>query len=131
MTTLPTRYVSASLPYVNALPHVGYAFELVLADALARAEKGRGKDTVLVTGTDDNSLKNVRAAAGAGQPVADFVDGKARAFQALPAKLDVELSAFVRTSQSAEHRAAVEHVFRRCVLSGDVYKKHYQGPYCV
>jgi methionyl-tRNA synthetase len=131
MTTLPSHFVSASLPYVNALPHVGYAFELVLADAIARAQRARGKDTVLVTGTDDNSLKNVRAAADAGQSVAAFVDGKAAAFQTLPERLGVELSAFVRTSTSAAHRAAVEHVFSRCNASGDVYKKHYRGLYCV
>ncbi len=131
MTTLPTHFVSASLPYVNALPHVGYAFELILADAIARAQRARGRDAVLVTGTDDNSLKNVRAAADAGQPVAAFVDGKAAAFQALSARLGVELSAFVRTGASAAHRAAVEQVFLRCAARGDVYKKHYQGLYCV
>ena len=131
MTTLTTRFVSASLPYVNAVPHIGYAFELVLADAIARASRERRVDTVLVSGTDDNSLKNVRAAADAGESVAAFVDAKAAAFQALPDKLGVKLDGFARTSRSAVHRAAVEHVFRRCTERGDVYKKHYRGLYCV
>src|SRR5688572_17718792 len=106
MTILPTSFVSASLPYVNALPHVGYAFELVLADAIARAQRGRGQDSVLVSGTDNNSIKNGRAAANAAQPVDAFVDEKAAAFRGLPRKLGVELDAFVRTSRSPVHRAA-------------------------
>jgi methionyl-tRNA synthetase len=125
------HFVSASLPYVNALPHVGFAFELVLADAIARAQRQRGADTVLVTGTDDNSLKNVRAAETARLPVADFVDAKALAFEALPAKLGVALDGFVRTSRSRTHRAAVEQVFTRCAARGDVYQKTYEGLYCV
>lgn len=130
-TPAPYRYVSASLPYVNASPHVGYAFELVLADAVARAQRCAGADTVLVTGTDDNSLKNVRAAQAEGLPVDTFVDAKAGAFASLPPLLGVQVDAFVRTSRSAEHRAAVEHVFRRCLARGDVYRRRYQGQYCV
>ncbi len=131
MNTTIHRFVSASLPYVNAEPHLGYAFELVLADALAREHRTRGDQVLLVTGTDDNSLKNARAALAAGIPVQLFVDEHARAFEVLAEKLDVQPDAFVRTSRDAGHRAAVSHVFERCRERGDVYKQRYRGRYCI
>ena len=51
--------ITTAIPYVNAPPHVGFAMELVLADAIARHRRLRGDDVRFVTGTDENSLKNV------------------------------------------------------------------------
>ena len=61
-----TFYISTAIPYVNAAPHVGFGFELLLADALARFERQQGRDVWFQTGTDENSLKNVRAAQALG-----------------------------------------------------------------
>ncbi len=126
-----THFISASLPYVNATPHLGYAFELVLADTLARWRRASGHDVVLVSGTDDNSLKNVRAAHAAGVDVQSFVDDRARGFERLAESLAVRPDGFVRTSRDAGHQFAVRHVFERCRERGDVYKKRYRGRYCV
>src|SRR6185295_13674231 len=60
---MTTSLVTTAIPFVNARPHVGFAYELVLADILARHRRRRGRDVRFVTGTDDNSLKNVAAAA--------------------------------------------------------------------
>ena len=59
---MTTSFISTAIPYVNAHPHLGFAYELVLADVLARHRRRRGHDVHFVTGTDDNSLKNVAAA---------------------------------------------------------------------
>ena len=67
-------YVTTSIPYVNADPHLGHALELVQADVLARHRRLRGDDVRLQSGTDDNALKNVQAAEQAGLPVQEFVD---------------------------------------------------------
>src|SRR5436189_4144052 len=76
-------YITTAIPFVNGDPHIGFALECVQADVLARHRRLRGDDVRFLSGTDDNSLKNVEAAAAAGLPVARFVDAKARRFEAL------------------------------------------------
>ncbi len=66
-------YITTTIPYVDGDPHVGFALELVKADVLARHARQRDGQVRLASGTDDNSLKNVWAAALAGVPVADYV----------------------------------------------------------
>ncbi|MFD0851600.1 class I tRNA ligase family protein, partial [Actinomadura adrarensis] len=68
------RYITTTIPYVNARPHLGFALELVQADVLARHRRRAGDQVRFQTGTDDNSLKNVLAAEAAGVPVQDLVD---------------------------------------------------------
>ena len=61
-----TCFVSTSIPYVNARPHIGFALELVQADVIARWSRLCGRDTFFLSGTDENALKNVQAAAKEG-----------------------------------------------------------------
>ncbi|MBV2354146.1 methionine--tRNA ligase [Streptomyces sp. J2-1] len=125
------HYLTTTIPYVNARPHLGFALELVQADALARHHRLRGREVRLVSGTDDNSLKNVLAAEAAGTDVQAFVDGNAAAFAALAGPLSLSLDDFVRTSGAPRHRAGVEELWRRCAASGDLYRRAYEGLYCV
>ncbi|MFI7418715.1 methionine--tRNA ligase [Nonomuraea sp. NPDC049684] len=74
-------YITTTIPYVNARPHLGHALELVQADVLARRHRRRGEPVRFQTGTDDNSLKNVLAAEAEGLPVREFVDRNAAAFE--------------------------------------------------
>jgi methionyl-tRNA synthetase len=67
-------FISTAIPYVNARPHIGFAFEAVLADAVARYHRARGRDVFFLTGTDDNSLKNVEAAEQRGIPTEQLVE---------------------------------------------------------
>ncbi|MFD0419963.1 methionine--tRNA ligase [Streptomyces sp. NPDC127108] len=131
MTTPRTTYVTTTIPYVNARPHLGFALELVQADVLARHRRHRGDEVRFLTGTDDNSLKNVLAAEAHGVPVRDFVDRNADAFAALRAPLALSFDDFIRTSRDPRHRVGVERLWRRCADSGDLYRKHYEGLYCV
>jgi len=124
-------YLSAALPYVNAAPHLGHAFELCLADALARYRRQSGRDLVFVTGSDDNSLKNVRAAEVAERPIQELVAENAERFVELGRALGVELDDFVATSRDPRHAPAVHELWRRCAASGDLYQKPYRGLYCV
>ena len=73
-------YVTTTIPYVNARPHLGFALELVQADVLARHHRPRGDEVRFLTGTDDNSLKNVLAAEAEGLPTQELVDRNAAAF---------------------------------------------------
>lgn len=127
---MTTSFISTAIPYVNARPHLGFAYELVLADILSRHRRRRGRDVRFVTGTDDNSLKNVQAAAREGVTPRQLVDRNASAFQALGPLLGISADDFIRTSSDPRHRAAVEWLWRACAASGDLFRQTWEGHYC-
>jgi len=127
---MTTSLITTAIPFVNAEPHLGFAYELVLADILARHHRARGRDVRLVCGTDDNSLKNVAAAAAAGLPVRELVDRNAAAFRALGPLLAIEPDDFVETSRDPRHRVAVDWLWRRCAAAGDLERRTWTGRYC-
>jgi methionyl-tRNA synthetase len=129
--TATRTYITTTIPYVNARPHLGFALELVQADVLARRARQRGESVRALTGTDDNSLKNVLAAQAEGVPVRELVDRNAAAFAALRAPLDLSFDDFIRTSSDPRHRSGVERLWELCDARGDLYRKHYSGLYCV
>ncbi|MDE0054451.1 MAG: methionine--tRNA ligase [Gammaproteobacteria bacterium] len=126
-----TLYISTSIPYVNAAPHLGFAQELVIADAMARHYQRRGFDVRFQTGSDENSLKNVRAAQDAGMPVEDWVASHAEQFRSLKETLDLSFDDFIRTSSEQRHALGVEALWQHCMAGGDLYRRHYRGLYCV
>jgi methionyl-tRNA synthetase len=125
---MTATYITTTIPYVNARPHIGHALELVQADVLARYRRGRGEAVRFQSGTDDNSLKNVLAAQAAGTGVREFVDRNAGAFAALGSVLSVSFDDFIRTSRDPRHRPGVERFWRAC--SADLYRRRYEGLYC-
>jgi methionyl-tRNA synthetase len=127
---MTTSFITTAIPYVNARPHLGFAYELVLADILARHRRRRGRDVRFVTGTDDNSLKNVAAAAREGLTPRALVARNAAAFRALGPLLDVAPDDFIETSNDPRHRPAVDWLWRRCAANGDLYRKQWSGRYC-
>ena len=131
MTAHDPIYITTTIPYVNARPHVGHALELVQADVLARHYRRRGHLVRYQTGTDDNSLKNVLAAQAAGLSVRELVDRNAGAFSDLAGHLSLSADDEIRTSSDARHQPGVHRLWRACEESGDIYRKHYSGLYCV
>src|SRR5215207_2611656 len=123
-------YITTAIPFVNGDPHIGFALECVQADVLARHRRLRSEQVRFLSGTDDNSLKNVEAADRAGVPVADFVAAKAERFAALRGPLELSHDDFIRTSVDPRHRPGVERLWRACEASGDLYQRHYEGLYC-
>ncbi len=124
-----TSYVTTSIPYVNARPHVGFALELVQADVLARWRRLRGEETFFLTGADENALKNVQAAAREGLTPREFCDRNAAVFQDLLAALGISADRFIRTS-GEDHFRGVSKLWGVC-RKGDIYRQRYQGLYCV
>jgi methionyl-tRNA synthetase len=124
-------YISSTLPYVNARPHLGFALELVQADVLARQHRLAGDQVRFQTGTDDNSLKSVLAASAEGSTVGQFVGRNSRAFAGLRGPLGLSADDFIATSSDPRHRPGVERLWRACARSGDLYTRPYQGRYCV
>jgi methionyl-tRNA synthetase len=123
-----TCFISTAIPYVNARPHLGFAYELVLADILARHRRGRGDRVCFTTGTDEHSQKNVDAATREGLPTRVLVDRNAAAFAALGDLLDVQTDELIRTSLDPRHRARVESLWRAC--ANDLYRARWSGRYC-
>jgi methionyl-tRNA synthetase len=128
MTTSTSSFITTAIPYVNARPHLGFAYELVLADVLARHRRSRGRDVRFVTGTDDHSLKNVVAASREGVATRELVDRNASAFRALGPLLDISADDFIATSKDPRHRTAVEWLWRRC--RDDLHSRLWNGRYC-
>jgi len=123
-------YITTAIPYVNGDPHLGFALECVQADVLARHRRLRGERVRFLSGTDDNSLKNVEAAEAAGEPTAEYVNAKAERFAALREPLELSYDDFIRTSVDPRHWPAAERLWRACAASGDLYERYYEGLYC-
>ena len=128
---MTTTYLTVAIPYVNASPHLGYAYELVEADIYARASRAAGNRVRFLGGTDDFSLKNVLAAEAARQSTAEFVKANSARFEELAGPLELSFDDFIKTSSDRRHTPAVERLWRACLKNGDLYKRSYEGDYCV
>src|SRR3989339_1886120 len=122
-------YITTAIPYVNAQPHIGFALELIQTDAVARFHRQLGEDVWLLTGTDENALKNVQAAEQAGQLTKDFVTEMSAKFRQLPTILEISNDDFIRTTEKKHHLGA-QKLWRSCKPQ-DIYRKSYSGLYCV
>ncbi len=128
MADKKTFYITTTLPYVNADPHIGFAFELVEADIIARYYKLIGREVFFNTGTDEHGQKILQKAKEENVPVEEYVAEYAARFGQLQNVLDIRNNAFIRTT-APHHLAAAQELWRRC--SKDIYKKKYKGLYCV
>lgn len=123
-------YITTTIPYVNADPHIGFALELVRADTIARYKYLAGKDVFFSTGTDEHGQKIWEASQKEGKNVQDYVDQYAQKFLDLKELLNLSNDNFIRTTSSL-HVQAAQEFWRLCDTRGDIYKKKYKGLYCV
>ncbi len=123
-------YITTAIPYVNAKPHVGHALEFVQSDTIARYQKLIGRNVKLLSGSDENALKNVQAAESLGKDVQSFVDENSILFQKLAERLNVNFDFFQKGSNK-NHYLSSQELWKRCEEAGDIYKKDYEGFYCV
>jgi methionyl-tRNA synthetase len=123
-------FISSSIPYVNADPHIGHALEFVQTDVLARYYREKmGKNNVFALwGTDENASKNVEAAEKRKKPIREFVDKQSDAFIKLNKILNLSFNDFIKTS-SEKHKKGAQKFWNLC--KNDIYKKKYSGLYCV
>jgi methionyl-tRNA synthetase len=127
--TIKKYYITTAIDYVNARPHVGHAFEKVIADAIARWQELNGKEVWFLTGTDENAQKNERAAKLAGIETQKFVDDNSKIFIELCNKLGVDYDRFIRTTEK-EHKKISQDIFKKVYKKGEIYKGKYEGFYC-
>src|SRR5665213_2008609 len=121
------RYLTTTLPYVNANPHLGHALEFVEADCYARA---RREEVFFNIGTDEHGAKVAKRAEESGKIPKDFVDFYSNQFKEFAARLNISHNTFLRTTDP-EHVSAAKEMWRRCAAAGDIYKDKYEIKYCV
>jgi len=124
-------YITTAISYVNSKPHIGHALEVIQADAIARYMRASGYDVFFGTGTDEHGDKIARVAAQNGQTTIQFVNEMTRVFKALKKTFNLSYDKFIRTSNKKEHWSGAYKLWAELVKKGDIYKKEYEGLYCV
>ena len=123
-------YVTTSIPYLNAGPHVGFAMEAIEADVLARFHRLKDEDVFYLTGTDEHGMKMVQTARELGITAPELADRNAALFKDLKGKLNLEYDHFIRTT-APEHERGARKLWQQLIKAGDLYKDSYEGFYCV
>ena len=123
-------YITTTLPYVNAEPHIGFALEIVQADAIARFKKLQGREVFFNTGTDEHGQKIYEAARKEKLETQSYCDKYAAKFDSLKKALNLSYTSFIRTTD-AHHVQAAQEFWKVCDERGDIYKKNYRVKYCV
>ncbi len=124
-------YITTTLPYVNAEPHIGFAMELIRADIIARSKKLSGHEVFFNTGTDEHGIKIYRSAVQQNLEPQKYVDQLAEKYKQLIPSLGISPDVnFIRTTDP-HHIAAAEEFWKIVDKNGYIYKKQYQIKYCV
>lgn len=124
------KLLSTAIAYANAGPHIGHAFEFVLADTIARYQK-KQDDVFFVTGMDEHGQKIEQKAKEMGADSQSFVDANANLFKELDEKLSVDYDFFVRTSDREKHHKGAEILWNKLAEKGDIVLREYEAMYCV
>jgi methionyl-tRNA synthetase len=125
-----TFFITTAIYYTNSSPHVGHAYEMVLADVIARYHRLKGEKVFFLTGVDQHGQKVQQSAAKAGVPPAEFVKGVTQEFIDLSKKLDVQYDDWAETT-SDRHKKVVQGILQRLFDEGQIYKDKQSGYYSV
>jgi len=123
-------YVTTAIDYVNAEPHIGNAYQKIIADILARWHRLSGENVFFLTGTDEHGQKLSRSAKNAGMDEKEFVGKMSKKFKEAWDKLHIKYDRFIRTTDS-DHEKLVQEFIKKVDEKGDIYKGVYEGLYCV
>jgi methionyl-tRNA synthetase len=122
-------YITTAIDYVNAEPHIGHAYQKIVADALARWNKLQNKEVYFLTGTDEYGKKIADSAKKANKDLKEFVDEISQKFKTAWKKLNIQPDRFIRTTDG-DHKKIVQEFIKKCDKNGDIYKGEYEGHYC-
>ncbi len=125
----PAEYITTAIVYPNASIHLGFAWETIATDFLARAKRGLGAPTRFVTGMDEHSVNVAKAAEAKGLTPKAFCDEMSVSIQKILGDLDVRFDRFIRTSD-ADHHRVVQALVEKAFAKGDIYQAKYEGHYC-
>lgn len=123
-------FITTAIDYVNALPHLGTAYEKIGADVMARYKRMAGYDVFFLMGVDEHSANVAKQAKIKNLDTKTYCDQMALEFQKVWDRLDIKYDRFIRTTDG-DHIKSVRELFRRINEKGDIYKGKYAGWYCV
>lgn len=129
MNTKDNFYITTTLPYVNARPHIGFAMEVIRADAIARFMRKTGKNVFFNTGTDEHGVKIFQKAEEEGVSPQELVDTNAQSYKELMKALTISNDAFIRTTDET-HQKSAQEFWNVCKENGFIEKRTYSGLYC-
>src|SRR5579859_6113392 len=121
-------YITTAIDYVNGQPHLGHAYEKVVADVIARARRSLGQDVFFLTGLDEHGQKVQQAALAEGKAPQEYCDELAVIWKQFTAKLQLTNDDFVRTSEP-RHKKTVQQILAKLYGEGHFYKAMYEGFY--
>ncbi len=121
-------YITTAIDYVNGQPHLGHAYEKVIADVIARARRSLGQEVFFLTGLDEHGQKVQQAALAEGKNPQAYCDELAADWQAFAEKLDLTNDDFVRTTEP-RHKEVVQAMLAKLHAAGQFYKATYTGFY--
>lgn len=123
-------YITTPIYYPSDKLHIGHAYCTTIADTVARYHRAKGEDVFFLTGSDEHGQKIQRKAEEKGMTPLEYVDGIVSGFKNLWQKLNISNDDFIRTSEERHHKV-VQNVMQKIFEQGDIYKKNYEGLYCV
>ncbi|MDO8529253.1 MAG: methionine--tRNA ligase, partial [bacterium] len=123
-------YITTTLPYINSQPHIGFAREIIEADAMARFHRELGDEVFFNTGTDEHGLKIYQKAEELKMNIQEYCEKLAKTFLDLKSLLNLSFDNFIRTTDK-NHIEAARKFWKKCEANGDIYKKIYKAKYCV
>ncbi len=126
-----TFYVTTPIFYPNAKLHLGHAYTTTVTDILARYHRLIGDSTYFLTGSDENTQKMVDSAVKVGKEPLVFLDEIVANFASLYGSLDISYDQFIRTTDQETHWPGAQLLWTKLDAAGDLYKKKYEGLYCV
>jgi methionyl-tRNA synthetase len=118
-------YITTAIDYVNGHPHLGHAYEKVIADVIARAHRSRGQETFFLTGLDEHGQKVQQAAVAEGKSPQAYCDELAAVWKAFAAKLELTNDDFVRTTET-RHKQVVQAILTKLHAEGHFSKEAYR-----
>src|SRR5215475_3936487 len=121
-------YITTAIDYVNGQPHLGHAYEMIVADVIARLRRSFGQEVFFLTGLDEHGQKVQQAAVADGKTPQVYCDDLAAIWKSFIAKLDLTNDDFVRTTE-ARHKTVVQAILSKLNAEGHFYKEKYQGFY--
>jgi len=123
-------FITTAIDYTNGAPHIGHAYEKVLADVLARYHRLKGEEVFFLTGVDQHGQKVQQSAEKQGVAPGEFVAGITEKFVALWEKLEVCYDAWAATTD-VQHTECVQKILSRLNAEGQIYKDKRGGYYSV
>ncbi|MBP5303539.1 MAG: methionine--tRNA ligase [Clostridia bacterium] len=126
----PKFYITTAIAYASRKPHIGNAYDPVLADSIARYKRMRGFDVYFLTGSDEHGQKIQAAAEESKITPKEYVDSISDEIKAVWNSLNLTYDRFIRTTDE-DHEASVKKIFEKLFEQGDIYKSEYEGKYCV